>query len=285
MLPWLNKETGGRVTPRRRVARTNERRAVLTKRRKFVIVSTLLTLGLLVIQRLSVESRYGAIAFFAIAAYCLTAWSMLKELRGVAWLTNLVLPTLYPTAVALFYFLLPQAPVTQMIVLLLFAVSMYGLLLTANIFAVASIRTIQLLRAARAVGFLLSILASAFLYHVIFSLHLPFYLVILLTYVVSYPLMLAGAWSYHLSDRIGTEARYALIGSLLVMEVAWGLSFWLIEVPLASIVLAMVMYVVLGLFQHDLEERLFARTVQEYLAFAGIVLLTVMISVLSHWAS
>ncbi len=285
MLPWLNKQGDGRVSSRRRSVRADERRAVLTKRRKFVIVSALLTIGLLVIQRLSVESRYAAIAFFALAAYCLTAWSLFKELRGVAWLTNLVLPTLYPTAVALFYFLLPQAPLTQMIVLILFAVSMYGLLLTANIFAVASIRTIQLLRAARAVGFLLSILASAFLYHVIFSLHLPFYLVLLLTFVASYPLMLAGAWSYHLSDRIGIEARYALVGSLLVMEMAWALSFWLIEVPLASIVLAMVMSVVFGLFQHDLEERLFTRTVQEYLGFAGIVMIVVIISVMSHWAS
>jgi hypothetical protein len=56
-------------------------------------------------------------------------------------------------------------------------------------------------------------------------------------------------------------------------------------VPLASIVLAMVMYVVLGLFQHDLEERLFTRTVQEYLGFAGIVMIVVIISVMSHWAS
>lgn len=254
-----------------------------TKRRKFLLVSVLLSIGLLIVQRLPVESRYSAIAFFAVASYLLTAWSLFKDLQGVNWIVNLILPTMYPVSVALFYFLLPQAAATRTIVVGLFGVSMYGLLLTSNIFAVASIRTIQLLRAARAVGFLLSILTSAFLFHVIFSLRVAWWMVGLLVFVVSLPLLWQGTWSYVVSNTIKREFYYAMAGSLVMAEMAVALSFWLISVPLASVVLAMGMYVSLGLFQHDLEGRLFNRTIQEYLGFAGIVFVVVTMAVLLRW--
>ncbi len=255
-----------------------------TKRRKFLLVSVLLSVGLLVVQRLPVESRYSAIVFFALSAYLLTAWSLFKDLHGVNWLVNLILPTMYPVSVALFYFLLPQAVVTRTIVVILFAVSMYALLLTANIFAVASIRTIQLLRAARAVGFLLSILTSAFLFHVIFSLRVGAVLVGTLVLLVSLPILWQGTWSYVVSNTIKREFYYALVGSIVIAQLAVAMSFWLISVPLASVVLAMGMYVTLGLFQHDLEGRLFNRTVQEYLGFAGIVFVVVVAAVIFRWA-
>lgn len=259
------------------------RNLMMTKRRKFLLVSVLLSTGLLVVQRLPVESRYSAIAFFAVSAYLLTAWSLLKDLRGVNWIVNLILPTFYPVSVALFYFLLPQQVGTRAIVVLLFAVSMYALLLTVNIFAVATTRTIQLLRAARAVGFLLSILTSAFLFHVIFSLRVSGWLVGVLVFLVSLPILWQGVWSYVVSTTIKREFYYGLVGAVIMAEMAIALSYWLIGVPLASVVLAMGMYVVLGLFQHDLEGRLFNRTIQEYLGFAGIVFAVVITAVLVGW--
>lgn len=255
----------------------------LTKRRKFLVVSLLLSMGLLIVQRLPVESRYSAIAFFAVAAYLLTAWSLFKDLHGINWLINLILPTFYPVSVALFYFLLPQAPSTRAVVVLLFAISMYGLLLTANIIAVASIRTIQLLRAARVVGFLLSIVTSAFIFHVIFSLRVSGGIVGALVFGFSLPILWQGAWSYVVSSHVKREFYYGLVGAVVMGELALALSFWLIGVPLASVVLSMGMYVILGLFQHDLEGRLFNRTIQEYLGFAGIVFVVVATAVIFRW--
>lgn len=261
----------------------NRSALIMTKRRKFLLVSILLSIGLLIVQRLPVESRYSAIIFFAIAAYLLTAWSLFKDLRGVNWLVNLILPTMYPVSVALFYFLLPQAVITRSVVVILFAISMYGLLLTVNIFAVATTRTIQLLRAARAVGFILSILTSAFLFHVIFSLGVTGWLVGLLVFAVSLPILWQGVWSYVAAISAKREFYYGLVGAVVMAQMAMALSFWLIEVPLASVVLAMGMYVILGLFQHDLEGRLFTRTIQEYLGFAGIVFLVVTTAVVMRW--
>jgi len=256
----------------------------LTKRRKFLLVAILLSFGLLIVQKLPIESRYSAIGFYALSAYLLTAWSLLKDLRGINWIVNLILPTMYPISVALFYFLLPQAMITRTIVVILFLISMYALLLTSNIFAVATTRTIQLLRAARAVGFLLSILTSAFLYHVIFSLRVSPWVVGLLVFAVSLPILWQGVWSYVASTTIKREFYYGLAGAVVLSEMAIALSFWLIDVPLASVMLAMGMYVILGLSQHDTEGRLFSRTIQEYLGFAGIVFVVVTLAVISRWA-
>lgn len=256
----------------------------LTKRRRFVIVALFLSLGLFGIQALPVESRYTAIAAFGIFSYLLSAWSVFKDLRGWQWVSNMVLPTLYPVSVASFYFLLPQDFVVRVAVIILFGISIYALLLTVNIFGVASIRTIQLLRAARAVGFLLTILTCAFLFHVIFALRLPLLYSAGLLFVVSWLLFYQGIWTHTLS--ITGEKReliYTTVGSFLLTQAGIALSFWLIDVPLASIMLAMIMYVILGLFQQDLEQRLFARTIQEYTGFAGIVFVVIVIAVLVKW--
>ena len=280
---WVPK---AKVTPRRELARDKRTiKTILTKRRKFVIVAVALSLGLFVIQLISVESRYLAMIGFLGLSYLMAAWALFRDLRGVAWFSNMILPTLYPVSVALFYFLLPQAFVVRIGVIIIFAISMYALLLTANIFSVASIRTIQLLRAARAVGFLFTVLTAAFIYHVVFSLRLPAYAITLTVFGLSYLLFYQGVWAHTLSEKGGTrELIYSLMGASVVAEASLALSFWLIDVALASIMLAMMMYVILGLFQQDLDKRLFQRTVQEYMGFALIVLAVIVTTVLVRWS-
>ncbi|MFH2019357.1 MAG: hypothetical protein ABII80_01985 [bacterium] len=257
---------------------------VLTKRRKFVMVSILLSLGLFVIQKIPVEQRYFAILLLGLFSYGLSAWALVKDLYGIAWVNNLILPTIYPVAVALFYFLLPQELLVRMVVTVVFAISMYALLLTANIFAVASIRTIQLLRAARVIGFLLTVLTSVFIFHVIFSLKIALLPVLGLTFGVSILLFLQGVWSHTLSVRSQQkEWIYALVGAVVVTEAAMAMSFWLVDVAMVGIMLGMMVYVILGLFQQDLDKRLFARTTQEYLGFAGIVFVVIAITVIYRW--
>lgn len=256
----------------------------MSKRRRFVIVALVLTFCLFVIQRLPVERRSIAIVILGILSWGLSSWSLLRDLVGVAWLTDLILPVLFPVAVAAFYFLLPQLAATRLVVLGLFAISMYALLLTANIFAVATNRTIQLLRAARTVGFLLSVVTVAFIYHVIFSFRLPFWTVVGLNTLVTFPIILQGLWSYTLERKMGKgELIYSLVGSVIVMELTLAVVFWAIEPLMASVVLSMLVYVLLGLFQHDLDRRLFSKTIQEYVGFAVIVFVIVVGTVLLRW--
>jgi len=277
---------GKEVKSQRRVGiEIGKRRQRMSKRRKLVMVTVILTLAMLVIQSLPIETRIFAVACLGVVAWGLAGWALRRDLRGVAWISNLLLPSLFAVAVAAFYYWLPQQAGVRYAVLAVFAVSMYALLLTVNIFAVATNRTIQLLRAARTVGFLLSIVSGALLYHVLFSLHLPWWQLVLVSGIVAWPIFLGGVWGYTLNEQFESELKYASIGAVLTAEMSFVLSFWSIEPVMASVMLAMVMYVLLGLFQHEVDRRLFGKTVQEFVGFAIIVYLVVSVTVLLRWQS
>lgn len=149
---------------------------------------------------------------------------------------------------------------------------MYATYLTCNIFSVAAVRTIQLVRAAHAVGFLLSLVTLLLFYNTIFSLKLHFWWNGLMTGVVTFPLMLSALWSVKLDERIPKDMwMQAGLMAIGVLEVAIAISFLPLTVWVASIFLVTVVYVGLGLLQHEISERLFPQTMQEYLFVAVFV--------------
>jgi len=244
----------------------------MTKRRKLGLVAILLTLGILGVQSVEVESRYQAIGLLAGAAYALSVWAMLEDLKGIEWLTTLILPVLYPVAVALFYFLLPGRLLTRLSIISLFGLGMYALLLTENIFNVASIRTIQLLRAAHAVGFLLTLLVAFFLWDTLFSFRLAPWWNALGVGITSLPLILQGLWSVNLEDKISQEVVNNSLGlSWGLTSLALMISFWPVTITIASLFLVTALYVGLGLVQNRMTGRLFKKTVTEYLWVSGLV--------------
>jgi len=254
----------------------------LSKRQKLSIASLILTIGILGVQSVEVEVRYQAIGLLAGVAYGVSAWALFEDLKGIEWLTVLILPVMYPVAVALFYFLLPVRLLTRVTILGLFGVGMYALLLTENIFNVAAIRTIQLLRAAHAVGFLLTLVVAFFIWDTIFSFRLGGWWNGLLIFMTSLPLVMQALWSVNLEE---TVTRKLWLNSL---GLSWGLaglglmiSFWPVTIIAASLFLVTGLYVGLGLVQHALSGRLFRKTVEEYLWVGGAVLLITFL--LARW--
>lgn len=255
----------------------------MSKRKKFVLVSLLLSLGLLATQSVGVEYRYEAIVLLGAVSFGLSAWALLDDLKGIEWFTVLALPVMYPVSVGLFYFLLPERMLTRLFILVVFGVGMYALLLTENIFSVAAIRTIQLLRAAHAVGFLLTLVAAFFLFDTIWSFRLPFFLNGFFVFVTSLPLLVQGLWSYVLSEeRVGGRVMlYSFILALGLSQVAIALSFWPVTVPVGSLFLVTMVYVGLGIVQYHFSGRLFRKTLYEYLGVGLVVLVTTMF--VTHW--
>lgn len=254
----------------------------LSKRQKLAIAALVLAIGVLGIQSVEVEARYQAIGLLAGVAYGLSAWALFEDLKGIEWLTVLILPVMYPVSVALFYFLLPVRILTRVTILGLFGIGMYALLLTENIFNVASIRTIQLLRAAHAVGFLLTLMVAFFMWDTIFSFRLAPWTNGLLVFITSLPLVLQALWSVNLEGKItakiwqNTLALSWSLGSLGLM-----ISFWPVTITVASLFLVSGLYVGLGLVQHSLSGRLFRKTVEEYL-WVGATVLTITF-LLARW--
>jgi len=246
------------------------------------ISAGLLCLGIFGIQLVDVEARYQAIGVLAGLAYGLTAWSLFEDLKGIEWFTCLVLPVLYPVAVALFYFLLPERILSRIIIISIFGVGMYALLLTENIFNVARIRTIQLLRAAHAVGFLLTMVVGFFLWDTIFSFKLIGWWNALLVMITSLPLVLQALWSVNLEEKISKEIWFNTIGITFVLtSLSLIISFWPVTIIVGSLFLVTALYVSLGLVQNKLSGRLFQKTINEYLWVGAAVLLTIL--VLSRW--
>ncbi len=251
----------------------------LSKRKKFVLTSFVLALGLLITQIMKIEHRYESIVVLSALSFLFSIWCLWEGLSGITWITVLILPPLYTAGVGLFYFLLPARWLTRLPVALFYAFGMYSLLLTENIFSVAAIRTIQLLRAAHAVGFLLTLVAAFFLYDTILSFRFPFWVNFFLVFLATFPLMLQGFWSVKLQDFLSKPViLYSILLSFGIAEVALFLSFWPVTVTVGSLFLTTMMYVLLGLFQHHLDERLFRRTAYEYILVGVVVFITVFLT-------
>lgn len=245
----------------------------MSKRKRFVIVSILLTVGLLGIQAVGLDRRYEAIIFFSGISTILSAWALFEDLKGVEWLTILILPALYPASVALFYFLLPESAISKIILLGLFGLGMYALLLTENIYSVAAIRTIRLLRAAHAVGFLITILTAIFLIGTLISLRRDFWINGIGVALIIFILLIQGLWSATLHSRLPSSIIFISAGLALMGGFFAAVTGFLPIIPLVSaFLISGYLYVVLGLLQHELQGRLFAKTVQEYLTVGALIL-------------
>ena len=186
----------------------------------------------------------------------------------------LFLPFLYTLGVGLFWFLLPSSLIARVPVIIVYAVGIYALCLTANIFTVGAIRTIALVRAAKGVGFVLTLFTAFLLYDGILSLRLGALLTSMMIYIVSLPLYYQGLWSVKLEKEVDRQVLVmTLLLSLCGAEVAILLSFWPVTVVVGSLFLTVWMYVLLGLSQSRLELRLFFQTVREYVVVGVLVFL------------
>ncbi len=248
------------------------KRYIFTKREKFALIVGILTGGLFLVQLVGPNLRYPFIFILVGLTYFLSAWGLREELTGVEWLTLLILPAMYAGALSFFYFLLPVRWLTRLPTAILFAVGMYAILLVENIYNVAAIRTIQLLRAAHSVGLLLTLFTVFLVYSIVFSLHAPFYWNLPLVLLVSFPLVLQALWVMKLEEKISGEIIfYAVVISLGLGEMAFVFSFWPIQGILEALFLTTGFYTVVGIVQQHLIERLFQRTMVEFMAVSGIV--------------
>jgi len=246
----------------------------MSKRRKFIGSSLLLSLGLLAIQYIALEYRFIAVFAFMVVSYLISSLALLDDLKGVEWMTIVPIPTMYAGSVALFYFLLPSSFGARVFILTLFGLGMYAIYLTANIFSVAAVRTIQLLRAAHAVGFLLTLITLLLFFNSIFSLKLFFWGNGILSGLATFPLVLSALWSMKLTNRIDRSIWWkAGLLSLAVVQLGVALSFIPLTVWVASMILVTAVYVGLGLFQHELSDRLFEQSLVEYTTLGAFVLL------------
>lgn len=252
-----------------------ERKLTLSKRQQFVIITIILTLGLIVTQMAPSDWRYPLVITFSLATFLLTAFGLREDLFGIEWLTLLALPTLFTTAVLLFYFLLPIRWLTRLPVAALYAVGMYALLLTENIFNVAAERSIALLRAGHTVGFLLTLVTYFLLISTIFSFRLSVGWTVLFAGIISFILIIQVLWSVELTARVsGAVGRITGVLTLVLMELVWVFGFWPVTPILIALFLTTCVYCSVGMAQQYIGDKFYKKTAIE---FAGVALIVFMI--------
>ena len=246
---------------------------LLNKRQKIVISAIILTIGLLSTQLVDFNLRFRFIAGLSVLAYMLSLWSLWEGLTLTKAIILLILPTFYTLAVSSFYFLLPVRWLTRLPVAVVFGLSFYLLLLSQNVFNVASIRTIPLYRAASTASFLFTLLSAFFIYNVIYAFNLLFLWNGVVVFLISYPLIIQVLWTIDMSDRVSVaNLVQSLVLSLALGEIAASFSFWPMLTIIWSLSLSSAMYVLLGLTTQVLKGRSNRRVVWEYLVLGALVL-------------
>jgi hypothetical protein len=255
----------------------------MSKRTKFVLVSTLIAFLLWLSTLAQVDYRFGLVLAIGASAYILSAWVLFDDLKGIEWITLLILPMMFTLGSGLFSNFLPTAfpgmfgrsfsvETSQLLAglfrifyFLLVGMGIYGVLLIENIFSVASIRTIQLFRAARSVNFILTLITSLFFFTVALSMKLAFWWVMPISFVVSFVLAYPSLWSVDLKNDFGPEVwRFAIASSWIVAIISGVLCFWPIKPFMGGLILTSALYAMFGVLEQRLSSRVYLESLLEY---------------------
>lgn len=253
------------------------KRLQLTKRKEFVFITVILTIGFIVTQLIGSGIHFYSLGILTILAYMLSALAMRENLSGIKWFTLLILPTLFTLSLGLFYFLLPVRWLTRIPVAACFSIGMYSILLVENIYNVAVSRSIQLLRVAHVVGFVATLATMFLLVNTFFTFRFSSYTNFVVIFLIQIPLMMQSLWSIELSETIPKQViTYSLFFALMVGEVAFIISFWPLTPILSSLFLTLISYMLLGIGHNFFAKRLFYKNVIEYVQVFVIVFIIIL---------
>ncbi|MBI2022014.1 hypothetical protein HYS93_04030 [Candidatus Daviesbacteria bacterium] len=254
----------------------------LNKRQRIIISCFLITLGFMLTSQTAnvVYKRYYLIILLGIVTYILSIWALREGMTKLKAIIVLILPTLYCLSFTAFYFLFREIRwLTRLPAGLFLALSFYLLLLSQNVFNVAAIRSIPLYRAAISTSFIFTIATAIFSFSVIFTFNLPFYLNGLLIAIISFPLFLQILWDVGMEKLDSRIVVYSLVMSLVIGEFAIALSFWSVIPIVRSLLLAPIMYALMGIIDEMMRAKLNRSTILEYSGVGlGLFLFVVIIT-------
>lgn len=271
----------------------------LSKRQKFVLVTLVLFAGIILIRGVSsdiITWRIRVVVFSLVSFAASTLALRDEDYRGIEWVILPILPSFFAISCALIFPLLPlrldsvlnlnlsvdtsfiMGIFIRLVFLAIFMVGYYAALLTSNIFNVAAVRSIQLLRVAHSIGFLVTVTTVLFFFIVISSFHLSSFANFLAVFMISLPLSFQSIWSVNLDNKIGDQVRnFSLLVALVLAEIAWVLSFWPVGVSVYALFLTAIFYELVGIVQYYLGEKLNARVANEFVVVAiAVFILTIM---------
>ncbi len=240
----------------------------MSKRRQFVIATLVITISYFLVNLVPFFWRYQAIFGLALFVffYLYLLFSQLTKNRQKI-IVATFLPVSFVTGISLFHFLFSQGWLWQALLLSVFFLGVYTLLLVENVFLVSSeFKTVPLYRAASTVGLLLMLTSAFLLFNVILSFRLPSWANGLAVFGVTALLLNHFFWSLTLSLPFEKDnLSLVLVLSFVISEISIALSFWPVGVNKGSLYIVSLFYVFGGLAQAQVRQRLFKKTIWEFI--------------------
>lgn len=243
-----------------------------SKRQKFVVGVGILSLGLFTSEYLF--SGYGVIVavLLGILTDLFLVGALFEDLKENFSVEPFVLPFLCSLAFGLFYFLTPSRLLSRVVLTTIYAIGLYSVFLSENIFVVASIRTIALLNSARIVTFVITLISYFFLTNTIFSFRLGFFPTILLYGIFTFLFTLHSVWTYTLEPSLKKYLLWTGLVTLCLVEFASVLWFWPTVPSVLALFLAAAFYIMTGVAHVWFDRRFFKSVIWEYAWVASIAL-------------
>ncbi len=254
------------------IKRFNSFSLKIEKRLRFVLSALILGLLLLISTFFFFEKAFIFIPVFILATYILTYFSIIEGIDKSEWGMLFLIPVIFSVAFYLFYFLFPVRWLTRLPFIALYAVAIYAILLTSNIFNVGVEKSLQLYRAAFSVNYFFQTIIVFLVANILFSARENFLINALIIGATVLPLSLQLFWTIKLNLQLERELfLYAFFTALILVQLVLVLSFVPFRPEIMALIVTAAYYSFGGLVTAVIDSRLFKQTVREYLIVLGIV--------------
>lgn len=257
-----------------------ERKAIKIDKRIRLVISVLI-LGLLMLFStfFNFDKAFFFLPIFIVTSYLLSYFSLLEGIKKIGWFGLFLMPELVTLFFYLFYFLFPARWLTRLPFILIYEVSIYAVLLCANIFNVGVEKNLQLYRAAFSINFFYQAVVAFLFYNVLFSFKYNFLVNMIGAGISAFLLSLQLFWSIRLNRYLDKDVlKYSLFTGLLMTELGMMISFTPSRTAVYALFLTATYYSVTGIIHHHIDEKLFEETIREYVSVWIFVLIITLLS-------
>lgn len=256
----------------------------MSKRIKYFLASLVNCAILVVVLLLPYEVRYYGLLMGVLGVIATSWFALSLALNQSLYIRfmSILLPTSFFIGYSLFVVLLPYSFFLSLILGIFCGLITYVVYLIENVFLIAiGFRTVPLYRAAYTMSLIVLLVTSFFLFNTMFSFNLIYWANGILAFVIS-----AVIFAYHFfsvtielaDDGEGKDIKaYIFLPAWLMSQLAIILSFWPVGIFKGSIYLVCTIYVIVGLLQSDLRERLFKKTWMSFLWIGIAVILGIIV--------
>lgn len=255
----------------------------IEKRVRFVVTTVALSLLLLLATFSYYDKAWFFIPVLFIATYLLTFFSILEGIQKAEWITLFIMPIGLSLVFYMFYYLIPVRWLTRVPFIAMYAVSIYAILLTSNIFNVGVEKSIRLYKAAFSVNYFYHTILSFIAFSILFTLRENALFNALIAAVVIFPFAIQLLWTIRLQHSVERDMLvYAAFIAAIIGEFALVISFVPFKPSIAALLLTSAYYTIAGLTTAHVDGRLFKNTIREYVIVLAFVIIVSLLT-LSGW--